>query len=50
MQLKIMEPQSRFVVNVLFRRNFNTFSEEARKGVNWVMLGLDLALVALLLL
>ena len=49
MELKFMEPQARFVMNSLFRRNYNTFTDGARRVVNWSVLIGDVAVAYLLL-
>jgi hypothetical protein len=33
-----MEPQSRWVVRRLFRRDFDAFAPSARRRINWAML------------
>ncbi|MEE8395007.1 MAG: hypothetical protein V3S29_03060 [bacterium] len=38
MNPKWIEPESRLIINGLFRRNFDTFSDEARRVVNWGVL------------
>ena len=49
MDLKFMEPQSRLIIGRLFGRNFEGFSDESRRIVNWCMLIGDIAAVYLLL-
>ncbi len=41
MDLKWIEPESRFLVNSVFRRNFDTFTEQAKRAVNWLVLAGD---------
>ena len=48
-ELKFMEPQSRWVMRVLFRRNYDAFVERAKRTVNWAMLLWDVIIVYLLL-
>ena len=47
--MRWMEPQSRFVVNTLLKRNLDTFTASARTAVNWAMLALDVGVLLLLL-
>ena len=49
MDLKFMEPQSRLIIGKLLGRNFEGFSDEVRRMVNWCMLIGDIAVVYLLL-
>jgi hypothetical protein len=49
LELKFMEPQSRWVIRALFRRNFDTFVDSAKVRINWAMLLWDLILLYLLL-
>ena len=49
MQLKIMEPQSRVVMQTLFRRSFDSFTDAAQRTTNWAMLIGDVVLVIVLL-
>jgi hypothetical protein len=48
-ELKFMEPQSRWVMRTLFRRDFDTFVESARVRVNWAMLLWDIIIAYLVL-
>ena len=48
MDLKFMEPQSRWVMQTLFRRDFDTFVESAKRRINWAMLLWDLIVLYLL--
>jgi hypothetical protein len=48
-ELRFMEPQSRWVLRVLFRRDFDTFVERAKRTVNWSMLLWDVIIAYLLL-
>jgi hypothetical protein len=48
-KLRFMEPQSRWVMRVLFRRDFDTFVERAKRTVNWSMLLWDVIIAYLLL-
>jgi len=48
MELKWIEPESRFIVQNLFKRNFDAFTEEAKRTVNWSVLIGDVGLVWLL--
>lgn len=36
--MKFMEPQSRLIVDGIFKRRFDTFTEEAKRKINWIML------------
>ncbi|MDH4248485.1 MAG: hypothetical protein OEW39_11800 [Deltaproteobacteria bacterium] len=47
--LKWIEPQSRWVVRFLFKRDFDGFIEPAKVRVNWAMLLWDLIFLYLLL-
>ena len=47
--LKIMEPQSRWVIRTLFKRDFDTFIPPAKRRINWAMLLWDLILLYVLL-
>ncbi len=38
MELKWIEPESRFIVNTLFKRNFDAFTDGAKRTVNWGVL------------
>jgi hypothetical protein len=49
LELKFMEPQSRWVIRVLFRRNFDAFTDSAKVRVNWAMLLWDVIIVWLLI-
>ena len=49
LELKFMEPQSRWVIRTLFRRDFDTFIEPAKRRINWAMLLWDVIIVYLLL-
>ncbi|HKI99778.1 MAG TPA: hypothetical protein VKB51_14985 [bacterium] len=49
LDLKFMEPQSRWVMRVLFRRNFDVFVESAKRRINWAMLLWDIIIVYALL-
>lgn len=44
MELKWIEPQSRWMVRVLFRRNFDGFTDSARVRINWAVLLWDVIL------
>jgi len=45
MQLTWIEPESRFLIKTLFRRNFDTFTQSAQRTTNWMVLGLDILLI-----
>lgn len=45
MDLKFMEPQSRWVMKTLFRRDFDAFVDSAKRRVNWSMLLWDIIIV-----
>ncbi len=49
MDLKWIEPESRLIVNSVFRRNFDTFTDQARRTVNWAVLAGDVVAVIILL-
>ena len=36
--MKLMEPQSRLIIDGVFKRRFDTFSDEAKRKINWIML------------
>ena len=38
MDLKWIEPESRLIVNTLFKRDFDGFTDEAKRKVNWAVL------------
>ena len=41
MDLKWIEPESRWIMSTVFRRNFDSFTDEAKRTVNWAVLGTD---------
>ena len=41
MNLKWIEPESRWIMNTIFRRNFDAFTDDARRTVNWAVLATD---------
>jgi len=41
MQLKWIEPESRLLMRLVFSRNFNGFTDQAQRTVNWLVLALD---------
>lgn len=45
MDLKFIEPQSRWVMKTLFRRDFDSFVDSAKRRVNWSMLLWDIIIV-----
>ena len=48
MNLKWIEPESRLIINRIFGRDFDTFSDQAKRTINWyVLVGDALALWAL---
>jgi hypothetical protein len=47
--LKFMEPQSRWVMRSLFRRNFDAFLDPAKRRINWAMLLWDVIILYVLL-
>ena len=36
--MKWIEPQSRLIVDGLFKRKFDSFTDEAKRKINWIML------------
>lgn len=36
--MKWMEPQSRLIVDGLFKRKFDSFTDDAKRKINWIML------------
>jgi len=42
MDLKWIEPESRWIMNTFFKRNFDAFTDGARRMVNWLVLGADI--------
>ena len=49
MNLKWIEPESRFLVKLVFKKNFDTFTESAQRNTNWGVLALDIVLLWVLL-
>ena len=49
MELKIMEPQSRWMIKTLFRRDFDSFVDTAKARTNLLVLVADLAVLLLLI-
>jgi hypothetical protein len=49
MDLKWIEPESRFIINSLLKRDFDAFTDEAKRTVNWSVLIGDVAAVVVLL-
>ena len=49
MDLKFMEPQSRFVISALFKRHFEGFTDGAKRMTNWAMLLWDIIIVYIVL-
>jgi hypothetical protein len=49
MKLKWIEPESRLLMKLLFRRNFDTFTDSAQQTTNWLVLGFDIFVLWLLL-
>jgi hypothetical protein len=47
--LRWIEPQSRWVLSTLFKRDLNVMQDSARRTVNWIVLGVDVAVVWLIL-
>lgn len=45
LDLKWIEPQSRWVIQTLFKRNFDAFQDSARRRINWSMLLWDIIIV-----
>ncbi len=43
--LHFMDGQSRWVMRVLFRRNFDGFADSAKRTVNWAMLLWDVIIL-----
>jgi hypothetical protein len=48
-QLRWMEPQSRWMLRTLLRRNLDVMTDSARRTLNWGVLALDIFAVYLLL-
>ena len=48
MDLKFMEPQSRFVMRSLFKRHFDAFTGQGKRLTNWAMLLWDIVIVIIL--
>ncbi len=44
-----LAPQSRFVLQTFFKRNYDVMNPSAQKMINWMMLAADVILLALLL-
>ena len=49
MDLKFMEPQSRFLLRVLAKRNYDAFNDSSKRVTNWMVLLGDIAAVILLI-
>ena len=45
MDLRFMDAQSRWVMRVLFKRNFDAFVDSAKRTVNWAMLLWDVIIL-----
>ena len=39
--MKFMEPQSRLIIDKVFKRRFDGFTDEAKAKINWIMLAGD---------
>ena len=48
LDLKFMEPQSRWLMRTLFKRDFDTFVESAKRRINWAMLLWDVIILYVL--
>ena len=48
MELKWIEPESRFIMKTLFKRDFESFTDGAKKTINWGVLIGDVVAVWLL--
>lgn len=42
--LKFIEPESKFIVNTVMKRNFDGFTDSAQKTTNWIVLGSNIGL------
>ena len=49
MNLKWIEPESRFLIGFLFRRKFDGMTDSAKRIINWGVLGLDVGSAWILL-
>lgn len=49
LELKFMEPQSRWMVRLLFKRDYDGFTDPAKRRVNWGVLMWDVIAVYALL-
>jgi len=49
MDLKWIEPESRWLMRTLFKRNLDAFTDNARRTINWAVLAGDLLAVYLVL-
>lgn len=47
--MKWIEPQSRFVMTRVFKRNFDAFTQSGQQTVNWAMLIADVVIVVVVL-
>lgn len=47
--MRWIEPQSRFIVNTVMKRDLDTFTESARTTINRLVLGLDIVVVLAIL-
>ena len=48
MELKWIEPESRFLIKTAFRRNLDGMTDGARRAINWGVLVLDLLAIYIL--
>lgn len=49
MDLKFLEPQSRWMVNTFFKRDFDTFVDSAKTRINRMVLVADVVIVYILI-
>jgi len=49
MDLKFLEPQSRWMVNTFFKRDFDTFVDSAKTRINRMVLVADVVMVYILI-
>ena len=43
--MKFIAPQSRFLLKTFLKRNYDVLTEQAQKATDWIVLGIDIAVV-----
>ncbi len=49
MDPKFLEPQSRWMINTLFKRDFDAFVDSAKTRINWMVLAADVVMAYILI-